>query len=1781
MSEFDDQIDAIAHLRAQAQRHDDGLYQAQVLTQRLDQQRRFAIERGDTRAQYVLNWLIAEQKFQAEGHRADLAGVRDGINTAIGDIYVRDPHPRLPLRWLNDSTPFLLLPLRLETIFAHTAAGTELQVRIYPDAIAVHTHEATLTDREVDAGQLYWVTLLVAAHLRSERDVHQRAAWRYLVDLFGGQRAAWVASATKPTDWDALATAAETQTLPDFLRAADANFFTTLLALPLPQSVRDELTSAQNDGDALIRLSDAQDWGGRINAAARTQIAGFPDALLTKTDAWSRAPRTNVLPDRFVLMLYTDIDAAPRQIPGEIIADTVFLGPDPMDPSTSIDRSGIITFTGLCAWLADFDTAVKQGMGFRVPLSAQEARDGFARVAVLGVRLSTAADAGAQAVQTLIANHQYSPKGFSLVPQGTPTNNTQTDGSGYSDNDPYDDLPYFTELGPPAFDPSATDPRQSQTDGRRLADALGVDYAALQRVQHADQTDMLEAAAMNTALFPATLGYWLRNWMAPVVTDSAARLTRDFFTGHVSGRGPLPAIRVGNQPYGVLLTSDLSRWKYPEPTPGELAVVLRPDEQTPFLRKLHALLRKLQSRWDYLVADLPYVGRPNSDTSDVLMNLLGLHPTSVRWGQRIGYPADYLSNLDSFMARQSYANELASLLRSMPATMRKYLVEQLQVDTDDAEVAKMLSMHVLWQHYTTAIGAEHMVSDTALSETTALNPDYIGWLVGAGTSKALIDESYPGPAPTALLYSMLRNALLLQLHHGSYEWLQERSRFDVALNNALVPASMPGIRPATTTLSRFELMAVPAEAVQPTHVTPSMSVADVIWLGPRPSEVEAAYVHTQREALGELVGVPTARLLRAYAEHLDCCEYRLDAWETGLFNQRLHQQRALGSDQRRTGVYLGAYGWVEPLKPTARDTLSAEALPAALRPNDRGVILEQEEVVRGDATKRGGYMHAPSPSHAAAAALLRSAYLSHATGQTADMLSVNLSSERVRRAQFVLDGMRNGQPIEALLGYQFERGLHDLTSESAARGDNPVLELNEFILPYRQVLPFVSREIPPAGSTAATETVPPYSVVNGLALTTAALDPGTGYGLSAALPSAQWPSAAQGGAILAQRDAVRDTLDAVKDLLTAENAYQMVQGNFDRVAAVSLAQKDARIPPALEVLNTPRGSKLTFTQRVTLHFAPLDPAAAASNPWPACPMTPRANAEAGLNAWLATVLGADPSHIECQVHRVDPAHPDAPVDVRTVAVADLALQPIDLVALTPIDPIDTGGATPLETRIAWAYRRAAGIGSGNVVRIDFLAAASPNVALGQLFPLLRRLHEMLGQCRAADARDFLPAPGGKTTTITVDDDNPAGQDVAELRARLTGAHTRLGALADQLAGPTAPTLTVTVLAHTGNPADDLTFTGRAGDAFAFLAGHHTDITDPAAVTVAFAAPGDADSIHATLRDIANFGVADAFAPESDLTDDASARAVLARAQRVAGHLLATDGSGDLDRAGALIVDTGTDSIPAQIERLTQAAHLLFAGTLAVMPGFTYYNDTDLGNADGARTQLLSHALGEAPGLDEQGLIDEWLHGLARVRPRLFTWELVRTLGEALNGEELPMRPIQVPYRDKDSWLAAVIPAIDPLTAEPFTVHHDTLAITASGDTAFDAGIQQRGLLIDEWTEEIPTDSENTGISFHFNQPNAAPPQALLLTVTPDPTGSWDWDDLVGTLSDTLARAKRRAVEPAQLQTNGYVWNALAPATVAEFSTLAIGDVSLDMMTAIKSAKLKEFYTQIVREVGAP
>jgi predicted nucleic acid-binding Zn-ribbon protein len=1730
-----------------------------------------------------------EVKSTAKRLRDDCGDCEGRLQTAIGELYQRDPHPRNSLRSLDDRTPFLLFPVRLETIFVpvQSAEGlphTELWVRIYPDEVAVHTHERILTDSEVLAGELYWTELVTAEHLRDERENRRRACWRHLVDLFGGQRSAWIARQTKPADFDSLAASAAVTPLLPLLRSLDADFFADLLALDLSAGTRNELQQAiaVNDGDAFARLADENNWFDRVNALVRTIITGFPVQDLTKTDGWTRAPRTQVMPDRFVLMLFSTEAGTPREVTGNVIPDTLYLGPEPLDPDAGFaEKDDVLVYGSAFDWMSDFDKAVARGMGFRVLLTDAEARNGFAKVFVLGVFLSANAQDSAGLLEELIDSHQFSSKGFTIVPQGTPTNNTERNGTGYSDNDPYDDRAFFTATDPPAFDPANPDPKKSQTDGRVLADALGVAYAPLQTVQHADQTDVLEAHSMNIALFPGTWGYWLRNWIAPVVTEQTARQTRSFFTRFVSGRGPLPAIRIGNQPYGILLTSDFSRWKYPA-SDGPFVLVGTFQEQLAFLKNLHSLLLELEKTWNGIAATLPFVGKAGSDSSDVLMNILGLHPTSVEFFQRVGYSDEYLSNLLNFKGKGRYANELASLIRSMPATARVFLQNQ-GVVRDLATVGKMKSLHVLWQHYLTALDAPNLVENKSPSETARLAVNYIDFLAKAESTQKIITQDIGGTPPSALLYLMLRNALLLQLHNGSYEWLQERTTFDSVLTQATSATTLAGMRASQPALSKFEIMATRVDVAEPTHPVPSTTVADWIWNGPPPAEVEAAFLREQKNALQNLAGTPTARLERCLAEHLDCCNYRLDAWQTGLFAQRLQTQRTSGQG-RRTGTYLGAFGWVENLKPSVKMFLSADSLPTSLRPADSHPILEEDEVISSMraglvGTRQGGFVHAPSLSHAAAAALLRNAYLSHAQPAQAEMFSVNLSSERVRRGQFVLEGMRNGQPIEALLGYQFERGLHDRTSASAARGDIPVLELNEFILPFRQAFLFESREVVQAGTGVPAETVPPYSVVNGLKLSQATLSAANSFGLAAVLPAAQRPNANQGAAIVTEQSALLDTLDAVKDLLMAENAFQLVRGNFDRVAAVSLAQKEAHIPPDLEVINTPRGTEFTFTNRVTLHFDDLDAAPPANYPWPATP-TPRARAETGMNKWLGPLLGAAPEKIVCEVHWVETADDGAEKhDQRRVTLAELAVQPVDFVWLVSISPEDTGGATELETRIAYEYRHTNNVGDDKIVRIEFNPEpAAGETTIAQLFPLARQVRALLSESRSLGAEDFLPAAGGKDTATAVDTENPKGYDAAELRARVQSALNALTALAASIDGPTAPSVELVFINDPANPADDETFVGQLGAAFSRLEEAKLTFTDTKQLSVVFL-PAAAETLHQKLRAVANFGIGDAFPPESDLTAETVRASLLARAHRTAKRLRRSDpADGVLDRAGALLSQaTPEKSIEQTVTLLLAVGKILFGETFNWLPRFTCYNEIDLATAAGDRNQLLAHAAGATPGMTREDVVEEWLQGLARVRRPLHRWEVVRTLADALNDVPLALHPVQVPYRVNDSWLAVAFPKLDPNNTDPddpdkkFGISRDTLSIAAHGSSAFQVGTRQSGVLLDDWTEEIPTASETTGISFRFNQPNAMPPQTLLLAVTPEETGSWDWDDLVGILTDTLRRARRRAVEPAQLEKLGSTWNALAPALVSEFSTLARNDVSLDLMGMLEFVALTDFY----------
>ena len=97
----------------------------------------------------------------------------------------------------------------------------------------------------------------------------------------------------------------------------------------------------------------------------------------------------------------------------------------------------------------------------------------------------------------------------------------------------------------------------------------------------------------------------------------------------------------------------------------------------------------------------------------------------------------------------------------------------------------------------------------------------------------------------------------------------------------------------------------------------------------------------------------------------------------------------------------------------------------------------------------------------------------------------------------------------------------------------------------------------------------------------------------------------------------------------------------------------------------------------------------------------------------------------------------------------------------------------------------------------------------------------------------------------------------------------------------------------------------------------------------------------------------------------------------------------------------------------------------------------------------------------------------------------------------------------------------------------------------------------------------------MSTPNSAPPQALLLAVSPNETGSWSGDDLVDSVLDTFRRAQLRAVEPDHIEALTGI-GTLLPAVIAEFST-SRSSVSLDysfVMDAIRASALEEMHLTV-------
>ncbi len=233
----------------------------------------------------------------------------------------------------------------------------------------------------------------------------------------------------------------------------------------------------------------------------------------------------------------------------------------------------------------------------------------------------------------------------------------------------------------------------------------------------------------------------------------------------------------------------------------------------------------------------------------------------------------------------------------------------------------------------------------------------------------------------------------------------------------------------------------------------------------------------------------------------------------------------------------------------------------------------------------------------------------------------------------------------------------------------------------------------------------------------------------------------------------------------------------------------------------------------------------------------------------------------------------------------------------------------------------------------------------------------------------------------------------------------------------------------------------------------------------------------------------------------------------------------------------------QVAALEAAAKVQFGDDFQIVPEFTIpaAQGSEWANAVNASTagDLFTY-LKTTLNLDFP--VDEWMYGAARVRPVFQNWESAVMLMTAFQIAPPDLTPIQLPFAAGDPWLALPYPP-------DYLIDSDRLLYTCIYSSPFNPAARQCGLMLDEWTEVIPSKTRDTAVTFNYNRPDNEPPQSMLLVTSASNTGTWQWADLVGALNEALDLCKKRAVEPAALDPS--VYSRFLPATVMASTSYGI------------------------------
>lgn len=1190
-----------------------------------------------------------------DGLRAELKKIRTSEMKLVKELALSYGGFTQLVEEMNDRYPILFFPVRIETVF--NKEPQQLWIRIFPDEIAVDTHEEILSEAEVEEGKTYWRQFVDAS---TEEDKIQ--AWDLLCRSFSAPRAAYIALQTTPTNLG---------TVPS--------------------------------GDLLQ----------------------FP-TLQTQDETWSKQPESYVMPDAFTVQAYGNdgseflFEMAP--IPDYLkMGIDPTLGPDQDDPSQlpSFDQRNVngleneLWADDQVDWMIDFEAAIEKGMAAKIDITEEQFNQGFKRIFVVGVKSTLPEDESKNRLEQLLRNHHYTD-GLSILKQGSNTNNTEDEYSGFQSVEFGNKITYQTERLDPLFSPTPIN--KDKTDGQLLCEALGIEYDTMYHIFRSDGTDIKDVINYNTMNYQALLGYTVTELIPFFGKRSFVNSRfRAFATNYMRSRGALPSIRSGNQPYGILPTSVFSRLDWKD------------DPDRDLFLNVHQYSQSLDMQWTNVLASYQNGGRPGQVLSDVISK----HAVSTDYIQRVGVGAGYIWNNIEYAAleyprQREWQNIQMGRMEKVIGELGlplEFTYKGLQINY----LEKQSNMEI-----TTAFaGANDEEPLPPVSDVGNLLD-----ILAVATFDELRDENFERYGVrqdvvdkqfnSSMLYRSSRQSVMLEFFEAACDILgipdEQRGDNELVNQGGERPPENPKVGPMGALSigpSRLVIMNTPFEGRTISEVLSSDRVYEFR---------EAQNLVDAKSSLRELARVKVKDLSLLIREGIDGVSFRLDTWRLSMVNQRLNELRQIqnGSLNRTMGLYLGAYGWVENLK--RREDIEQVGPPT-------GDGQFPEEILKVKSNK--GYIHAPSMNQAVTGAVMLSGYAQRAERDSEDPLSVNLSSERVRAALDLMEGIRNGQNLGVLLGYEFERKYRELPPSDAT--------VNAPIYNLRKAYPLDKFVVEVPADPNAVEKITSRNVVNGDKLIELMKEGRVGEIIIA--------SGNVSGQLLQSLiksiDWIWNLADAVADISTTEGIFQIVQGNEIKGGATANALSKGRFLNEPDVVPSIKQG-VEIPQRFTMHFDTENPTDVANNWQNISGPDYRVKAEPYIHKWLCSIL-PDPEMITCFVSL------RATGTGHWINALEINLHAVDLMYLMGEDIQD--GDDLLSLTIKQYIRQQYGYDRTVELAVEYLEKDSDDTySLAEIHPVLLYAQKLLNSARHLNTHDYMTSRNVEGTIKMYDLD-----DISERR----------------------------------------------------------------------------------------------------------------------------------------------------------------------------------------------------------------------------------------------------------------------------------------------------------------------------------------------------------------------------------------------------------------------------------